>query len=157
MESSPRQPACASDRKQRSFRGLPLVFLLSLAICGCNHVLDSNAHQANALAEDLHRSMAKQDWASIYANADESYRRNVAPEESARMFASIVSKLGTPVSCKQGSTMIDVHTTGKTIKSECETTFSLNAAGEETFFWRKSDGVYRLSGYNVTSNALTAK
>jgi len=79
------------------------------------------------------------------------------PEDLALMFAGIVRKLGAPISCKQGVTTVSANTSGNTIESECETTVSLDTSGHETFEWRKSGGVYRLSGYHITSNALITR
>jgi hypothetical protein len=106
---------------------------------------------------NFHASMAKQDWNGIYANADDGYKSAITAENSALMFAGIVRKLGVPVSCKQGGTTVTANTSGNTIESECETTFSLDASGHETFVWHKSGGIYRLSGYNIASNALVTR
>jgi hypothetical protein len=109
------------------------------------------------LAENLHASMAKQDWNGIYANADDDFKKAITAEKSAEMFAGIVRKLGVPVSCKQGGTSVTANTSGNTIESECETIFALDATGTETLTWHKSGGVYRLAGYNLTSQALVTR
>jgi hypothetical protein len=131
-------------------------FLASLAIYRSKEVANPGPHEAEAylLVQSLHTAMAKHDWSSIYSNADERYRQGLTADESANMFVRVIQKLGKPVSCKQGKTSIQKSPAGNTIQSECETTFTHNATGHETFFWRESGGTYRLSGYNVSSTAL---
>ena len=133
-------------------------FLASLAIYRSKEVANPGPnpgpHEAYLLVQSLHTAMAKHDWSSIYSNADERYRQVLTADESANMFARVIQKLGDPVSCKQGKTSIQKSSAGNTIQSECETTFTHNATGHETFFWRESGGTYRLSGYNVSSTAL---
>jgi hypothetical protein len=48
----------------------------------------------------------------------------------------------------------EVTTNGTMIESQCETTFSKDATGVETFTWLKSGNEFRLLGYHINSDAL---
>lgn len=133
------------------------VLMASFAIYQGKQPANSGPHEEGALVQSLHAAMAKHDWDSIYAGADERYRQILTPEESAKMFARVVGVLGEPVSCKPGKTSISKRPNGNTIQTECETTFSHDATGHEMFYWHESGGEYRLAGYNASSTALMGK
>jgi hypothetical protein len=152
-----REDSFRSNRKIWLSIGPLAVLLLFLGIYGCTRALRSGSHEAYVLAEGLHASMAKQDWNGIYTNSDQGFKEAITAEKSAEMFAGIVRKLGAPVSCKQGGTSVNANTSGNIIESTCETSFTLNATGIETLTWHKSGGVYRLAGYNLTSDALVTR
>jgi hypothetical protein len=121
------------------------------AIAGCN---GDSEKQALALANELHAKMAQGDVAGIYNDADQRYRDAVTREKSDALFSSVARKLGSPQDCKQGITKYEVTTNGTIIESQCETTFSKNATGVETFTWLKSNDQFHLLGYHINSDAL---
>ena len=53
-----------------------------------------------------------------------------------------------------GGWNINVTTSGTVLKAQCETRFSKDATGVETFDWIKSGDQYRLLGYHINSNEL---
>lgn len=132
---------------------LPLAVVV-VALSGCFGALKGGSDQALKLETALHQQMAQGDVAGIYNGADQRYRDAITRDKSDALFTSIVRKLGVPTDCKQGGTFIQVGTIGTTIRSDCQTTFSKNATGKETFVWIKSGGQYRLLGYNINSAEL---
>jgi hypothetical protein len=95
------------------------------------------AKQALHLETAMHGQMARGDFDGIYTGADQRYRDAMSRDKSDALYASIVRKLGSPLDCKPGGTMVMAATWGTTIKSVCTTTFSKSATGEETFVWMK--------------------
>src|SRR5206468_4243473 len=100
-----RERAFHSGRK-RLFIGAGILLLLALALYGCMHAVKNGERQAFQLDTDFHTAVARHDWDSIYENADGGYKDAVSKEDSAALFSGLVVKLGTPVDCKQGGTMV---------------------------------------------------
>jgi hypothetical protein len=136
-----------------------LGLILAIAVClsGCFGTFAGGASDALKLETAMHQQMARGDVAGIYNDADQRYRDAVSREKSDALYTSIVRKLGVPLDCKQGGSMMQVGTMGTTIRSECETRFSKDATAKETFVWVKSKDRYRLMGYNIVSNDLITR
>jgi hypothetical protein len=146
-----------SNRRRLFLIAFCAVLLASFAIYQGKQPAGAGPHEIGALVQSVHADMAKHDWDSIYAHADDRYRQVLTPEESARMFERVVNVLGDPVSCKPVKTSIDERADRGTIQAECETAFTHSSTGHEMFSWRESHGEYRLSGYNISSAALKGK
>ncbi len=131
--------------------------LISFSISGCFGTFAGGASDALRLETAMHQQMARGDVAGIYNGADQRYRDAVSREKSDALYTSIVRKLGVPLDCKQGGSMMQVGTMGTTIRSECETKFSKDAIAKETFLWVKAKDGYRLMGYNIVSNDLITR
>ena len=143
------------DRGSRSLSiaGRTSLLLVLLVICGCMGVAEA-AKQALQLETAMHEQMTRGDFAAIYNGADQRYRDAAGRDKSDALFSAIAKKLGSPQDCKQGSTFIQVATSGTTIRSACTTTFSKSATAVETFTWIKSGDQYRLLGYHINSDDL---
>lgn len=135
-----------------------LLLLSAIFACttlsGCFGSIKAAQDDGLKLATAFHKQMAQGDLAGIYTNADERFRKAVTREKSDALFSSIARKLGAPLDCKPGGVFVNFNTSGTTLKSECETHFSKNATGNETFVWIKSGDQYRLLNYNINSNEL---
>lgn len=126
----------------------------ALVLSGCFGMLKEAQDNSLNLATALHKQMATGDLAGIYNNADENYRRSLTRERSDALFSAIARKLGAPLDCKPGGINVNVNTLGTTLHSHCETHFSKNATGDESFIWLKSGGQYRLVSYHISSPEL---
>ena len=127
---------------------------LPLLLTGCFGTIIEGQKEAPKLEAAMHEQMAKGDLAGIYDNADPGYKSAMTREKSDALFSAISRKLGAPTSCKAGGTNVVATPSGTTITATCETIFSKNATGVETFNWRKSGDKYRLFGYHINSNEL---
>jgi hypothetical protein len=150
---------CAQNRSLRNtydrvFIATVSMILISLALTGCFASIKGAQSQALKLETDFHASMTRGDLAGIYAGADQRYRDAVTREKSDALFSSIARKLGAPLDCRQGKTTVQVATWGTTIRSVCQTSFSKNASGVESFVWVKSGDQFRLLSYYVNSDEL---
>jgi len=152
-----REEAFYSDRRKWLLIGPGLLAALVLCVYGCARAVQRGAREAYVMANDFHAAMARQDWDGIYDQADPGYQSAVSRQDSSQMFSGIARKLGSPLNCKQGGTIVSANTSGNTIETECETQFSSGANATETFVWRKSLTQYRLFGYHITSAALLTK
>jgi hypothetical protein len=121
---------------------------------GCFSTLANGVQQAETLAAQMHQKMTNSDVAGIYDGADQRYRDAVTRQKSDALFSAVGSKLGVPQDCKQQGFFINATTSGTTLRLVCQTTFSKNATGTETFVWIKSSDQFRLLSYNIQSEEL---
>lgn len=140
-------------------RLLPSFALLisAFALTGCFGMLKEAQDNSLNLATALHKQMAAGDLAGIYNNADENYRMSMTRERSDALFSMVARKLGTPLDCEPGGINVDVSKLGTTLRSHCQTHFSKNATGDESFVWLKSGDQYRLVSYHVSSRDLIGR
>jgi hypothetical protein len=137
-------------------------WLMSAALCGmltltgCTQLADASK-DGEKLDADAHSAMSRGDWKSIYADADPQMRSDTSEEKFGALFTAIAKKLGNPVSSKQTRWNLNATTSGTYLRSECETKFSNNASGTETFEWKKTDGKYRLYSYHISSDDLITR
>jgi hypothetical protein len=124
------------------------------AISGCFSALADGDKQAQAQAAAMHDKMTRGDLAGIYDNADQRYKDAISREKSDALFTAVTNKLGAPQDCKQQGFNMNATTSGTTLRLVCQTTFSKNATGMETFVWLKSGDQYRLLLYNINSDEL---
>ena len=101
--------------------------------------------------------MTRGDWKSVYADADPDMKSETSEEKFGALFTAIAKKLGHPVSSKSGGWNLNANGGGTYLTSTCQTQFSNNASGTETFVWRKVDGKYRLYSYNIQSDDLITR
>jgi hypothetical protein len=155
MEGTPRQSA---KTIVAMFAGL---FLLSTGISGCFGMISgcvssmaNGEQQAQSLAATMHQKMASNDLAGIYDGASQRYKDAVTREKSDDLFSAIARKLGAPGECKQQGFNMNSTTSGTILKLTCETKFSKDATGTETFAWIKSEDQYQLLGYHIESEEL---
>jgi hypothetical protein len=132
-------------------------FLVCMTISGCYANLSANQKGALDLANAMHDRMRQGDLAGIYANADQRYRSAMSREKSDALFSAIARKLGSPQNCNQQSSNLQVATWGTTLRTICQTTFTKNATGSETFVWIKTDNQFRLLSYTINSDQLIVR
>ncbi len=160
LSGKPRQ--CAKNKAKLAFQKTLAPTLALLLVCvgisgcfgGCLSTLANGEQQAQTLAAAMHQKMTNGDLAGIYDGADKRYKDAVSRAKSDALFSAVARKLGSPQDCKQQGFNINATTSGTTIRLVCETTFSKDATGTETFVWIKSDDQFRLVGYNIESEEL---
>jgi hypothetical protein len=109
---------------------------------------------ANPVVTQLHARMTAADNAAIYADADPSYQTDVGRQGSNDLFDFVRTKLGTPhYSTRIGTNISNDSKTGEVLTLEYATAFD-NGSGTETIKLHKSNGVYKLLGYEVQSPLL---
>jgi hypothetical protein len=133
-----------------------LLFVTTVALSGCTQLREA-PKDAEKLDADFHATMSRGDWKGIYQSADDGFRSSTSEDKFRAFVQAISRKLGNPVNSKQTSWRINATTSGTYLYSQCETTFSNNASGTESFVWRNADGKYRLYGYHINSQELITR
>lgn len=148
----------SNNRTQQAFQATStLVLGLSLVctgISGCFGCMGNSEKQAQTLVAATHQKMANGDLAGIYDGADQRYKDALSREKSDALFSAIANKLGSPEDCNEQGLFVMSATSGKTIRIECQTTFSKGAIGKETFVWGKSGDQFSLVSYHIDSDEL---
>lgn len=127
-----------------------------MLLAGCTQFVRASK-DAETLDAGVHDAMTRGDWKSIYADADPDMKSNTSEQKFGALFIAIAKKLGHPVSSKPGGWNLKRNTSGTYLRSTCETQFSNNASGTETFSWHMVDGKYRLYSYNIQSDELITR
>jgi hypothetical protein len=127
-----------------------------MLLAGCTQFVQAGK-DAETLDAGVHDAMTRGDWKSVYANADPDMKSNTSEEKFGALFTAISKKLGHPVSSKPSGWNLNKDASGPYLRSTCETQFSNNASGTETFSWRMTDGKYRLYSYNIRSDELITR
>jgi hypothetical protein len=113
--------------------------------------LNKEWHKADPLIAGLHEKMAKGDDAGIFAESDPAYQEQVGREKSDQLFDYVRQQLGAPQSTTLISqTVSDNSREGAGLTLIFSTVFD-KGTGTETVKLRKTNGVYRMLGYNVLS------
>lgn len=136
------------------FTLLAFLVVTALAVNWWHSELADFQREAFTLSHAMHVQMATGDLAGIYNGADEQFRNSITREGSDALFKGIARKVGAPLDCLQGETKFFFGTEGLKLTSLCETHFSKNATGVETFTWHKTGDGYSLLNYNISSKEL---
>ena len=134
--------------------------MLAFASVGCTSMLQSVKQapkDAERLDADMHSAMARGDWKNIYSGADDGFRSETDEVKFDAFMNAVGKKLGVPTTSKQTSWRLNTTTSGVYLYSVCDTVFSKNAKGTETFVWRKSGDQFKLLGYHLNSDELVTR
>ncbi len=134
----------------------PVVLCAILALAGCKQIVNARG-DGEKLVADIHSAMSRGDWKGIYAAADPELRAGTPEDKFGALFTAISKKLGDPVSFSSKGWNLDRASDGTFLKATCQTKFSNNASGTETFEWRKVDGKYLLFSYHIKSDQLLTR
>jgi len=122
-------------------------------LAGCTHIVHEK-RDGEKLVADMHSAMGRGDWKGIYDGADPELRSGTSEDKFGALFIAISKKLGSPVSFDETKWNLDKASNGTFLKAICETKFSNNASGTETFEWRQNNGKYLLFSYHIESDEL---
>jgi hypothetical protein len=134
----------------------PVALCLVVLLSGCTQITHEKK-DGEALVTEMHGAMSRGDWKGIYEGADPALRAGTSEDQFGALFIAISKKLGNPVSFNATKWNLDKASDGTFLKSVCETKFSNNASGTETFEWRRVDGKYLLFSYHINSDELATR
>jgi len=134
----------------------PVALCAVIVLAGCKQITQAKKDGAR-LVTDMHSAMSRGDWKGIYDGADPDLRAGTPEDKFGALFIAIAKKLGNPVSFNETGWHLDRASDGTFLKSTCETKFSNNASGTETFEWRRVDGKYLLFSYHINSDELITR
>lgn len=127
---------------------------LTLVIAGCGAKKDIEA--ASVAVTQFHGQLDRQDYLSIYQNADERFRGTSKQDDFLALMSAVHNKLGTVQQASRQGFFVNYNTSGSSIRLTYATKFSAGDAEEEFLWSKRGDGV-RLLGYHINSNALVTK
>jgi hypothetical protein len=134
----------------------PFALCAVLALAGCKQITEAKK-DGEKLVADVHSAMGRGDWKSIYDGADPELRAGTPEDKFGALFVAISKKLGNPVSFSETGWNLNRTSDGTFLKSTCQTKFSNNASGTETFEWRRVDEKYLLYSYHINSDELVTR
>jgi hypothetical protein len=132
----------------RKWRSLGLLVLLAAA---CSSVQDIAA--AEKAVERFRELMSKGQFAQIYAEAGDDFRKGVNEQEFSKFLAAIKRKLGQVKKAERVGWNVNFHTAGTFVTLGFKTEFE-KGSGAEQFVFHVKNGVASLVRYNINSPAL---
>ena len=126
----------------------------SLIVAACGAQKDLAA--ADTAVAHFHQLQNSQDYAAIYAQADQKFRVATKQDDFVMLMTAIHKKLGQVGSAARQSFFVNYNTSGSQIRVNYATKFGEGDA-EEQFVWSKDGDNLALLGYHITSNALIVK
>ena len=124
---------------------------LCLLFLGCG--APSDIGFASAAGKKFHDRFNRQDYATIYSDADAKFRTAVKQDDLTGLLARVHDKLGNVIDATRIGFNVNYKFGGSTIAITYSTKFQLGE-GQEEFVWLKSAGDLRLLNYNIKSSAL---
>jgi hypothetical protein len=129
------------------------VVILTFLMWQCGFALVQGRKLANVEVTHFHERLNAEQYEDICRNADEGFKAKQSQEELIKFLAAVHKKLGKAGVENQINIRVDTNTNGTFLTTWYNTEFASGTA-TETFTWRKSNGSWRLLGYNVQSAAL---
>lgn len=126
----------------------------SLLIVACGTQKDLAA--ADTAVAHFHKQLDMQDYAAIYAQADQKLRDAAKQDDFVALMTAIHRKLGQAGSATRQSFFVNYNTSGTQIRVSYSTKFGEGDA-QEQFAWAKNGNNLTLLTYNINSNALITK
>jgi hypothetical protein len=131
---------------------LLLVLVASTSSCNIAQHVTQQFNDATAAVERCHQRLDSEQYAAIYLDTDDTFRKATSEKEFTQLLSAIHRKLG-PTQSKQSAGW-NVTTTSTTVVYR--TKFAEGEATEQ-FRWRMDNGKAWLVYYNINSNALIVK
>ena len=129
-----------------------LVLLASTSSCNIAQHVTQRFDEATAAVERFHQRLDSEQYAAIYMDTNDTFRKATSEAEFTQLLSAIHRKLGATQS-KQSAGW-NVKTTSTTVVYR--TKFAEGDATEQ-FRWRMDEGKAWLEYYNINSNALIVK
>ncbi|MBX2813999.1 MAG: DUF4019 domain-containing protein [Myxococcales bacterium] len=131
-----------------------LLALTALALPGCNAKKDTLA--AEKAVTKFHAQFNKEQFATMYAETHEEFKKASSEEDIIELFQAVHSKLGPVVSTEQKVRHVTNINFVRYVKFNYETTFK-EGTGTETFRFIIEDTKAKLLGYNINSRDMLVK
>ena len=131
---------------------LLLVLVASTSSCNIAQHVTQQCNDATAAVERFHQRLDSEQYAAIYLDTDDTFRKATSEKEFTQLLSAIHRKLG-PTQSKQSAGW-NVTTTSTSVVYR--TKFAEGEATEQ-FRWRMDNGKAWLLSYNINSNALIVK
>lgn len=128
-----------------------LVFLM----WQCGSAFVNGRRLANGSVRHFHQQLNTEEYEEIYRSADEGFRAGQNHDQLIRLLQTVHNKLGNASDENRVNMRIDRNSHGTFITAMYKTAFA-NGMATETFTWTEGNGILKLYGYHIESNALLA-
>lgn len=128
--------------------------LVCLSLASCN--VAERAGEATAAVRQFHERLNSEQYSSIYADADDTFRAKNSEQDFTALLAAVHRKLGVIKQTSSRGFTVNVNGKGTFFNLSYQTTFS-DGTATEAFAWRAADGACKLVSYNINSNALITR
>jgi hypothetical protein len=137
---------------KKSLQPFLLIFALMFAGCGSN----KDIGLARVAVTQLHSQIDNEQFADIYAQADEGFRAATKQQEFYEFISAVHRKLGKVQDASQRSFFVNFTMSGTIVRLNYATKFEQGDAQEE-FFWKIKGSQAVLLGYHINSTTLITK
>jgi hypothetical protein len=130
-----------------------LALIVAICVAGFKFSQWRYASKAMAAAEAVHRALAQDRVSQVYINADQRFRMSMTYESAVEQLESIRKKLGNCQYSDRPAWSVAASTRGVYVAT-IYSGYCANGYAIETLKWHIEDGVARLAGFRVSSQAL---
>jgi hypothetical protein len=131
---------------------LLLVLVASTSSCNIAQHVTQQFNDATAAVERFHQRLDSEQYAAIYLDTDDTFRKATSEKEFTQLLSAIHRKLGATQSKQSAGWNVTTTSTSVVYRTK----FAEGEATEQ-FRWRMDNGKAWLLSYNINSNALIVK
>jgi hypothetical protein len=131
---------------------LLLVLVASTSSCNIAQHVTQQFNDATAAVERFHQRLDSEQYAAIYLDTDDAFRKVTSEKEFTQLLSAIHRKLGATQSKQSAGWNVTTTSTSVVYRTK----FAEGEATEQ-FRWRMDNGKAWLVYYNINSNALIVK
>ena len=131
---------------------LLLVLVASTSSCNIAQHVTQQFNDAPAAVERFHQRLDSEQYAAIYLDTDDTFRKATSEKEFTQHLSAIHRKLGATQSKQSAGWNVTTTSTAVVYRTK----FAEGEATEQ-FRWRMDNGKAWLVYYNINSNALIVK
>jgi|CZKS01.1.fsa_nt_gi hypothetical protein len=131
---------------------LLLVLVASTSSCNIAQHVTQQFNDATAAVERFHQRLDSEQYAAIYLDTDDAFRKVTSEKEFTQLLSAIHRKLGATQSKQSAGWNVTTTSTSVVYRTK----FAEGEATEQ-FRWRMDNGKAWLLSYNINSNALIVK
>jgi len=131
---------------------LLLVLVASTSSCNIAQHVTQQFNDATAAVERFHQRLDSEQYAAIYLDTDDTFRKATSEKEFTQLLSAIHRKLGATQSKQSAGWNVTATSTAVVYRTK----FAEGEATEQ-FRWRLNNGKAWLLSYNINSNALIVK
>jgi len=130
---------------------LLVALLAALCLSACSSGQDVTL--AETEVGHFRQQMAAQQFAEIYGQASDDFKRTTSEDKLTRLLTAIDRRLGPVKDANRTSWGVNYNTSGTTVTLKFRTTFE-RGTGDESFTYRIVGGKAVLAGYQISSDDL---
>jgi outer membrane murein-binding lipoprotein Lpp len=128
-----------------------LALLSPLLLAGCS--ASANIDSAKAGVQQFHSMMNASQFQAVYDQSDAAMKQATPADRMFKFLSAVHRKLGAAGPSSLQNWYVNYTTSGQFVTLNYKTTFA-SGFGDENFIYRVDNGVAKLVGYHINSDAL---